>query len=106
MRKQAKVSFLHGPCRMQGPQNYLSFSDGKNPTKQNIHKRRGVWIYAVSSQIVILSLLFRTSTVGLPRESKISRARTLLTDDIAIAEDDEAAAPKAVARSGVAGEKA
>ena len=49
---------------------------------------------------------FRTSTVGLPRESKISRAKTLFTEDIAMAVDEEAAAPKADARSGVAGEKA
>ena len=49
--------------------------------------------------------IFRTSTVGFPRESKISRARTLWTEDMAKV-DEDAPIPKGVAFNGLEGENA
>ena len=49
--------------------------------------------------------ILRTSTVGFPRESKISRARTLWTEDMAKV-DEDAPIPKGVAFNGLEGENA
>jgi hypothetical protein len=52
-----------------------------------------------------LKTALRTSTVGFPLESKISRARTLSTEDI-IKQDEDFPTPKGETLSGLAGEKA